>query len=97
MKNSILNGELNPFSTNDVGSNKMQGVVKWFNGEKGFGFISVEGREKDIFVHHSDIEMEGYRTLTEGQQVEFETEEGDKGTKAKHVKLAGNESGNEPV
>lgn len=60
------------------------GVVKWFNGEKGFGFISVEG-ENDVFVHFSAIQSEGYRTLEEGQQVEFEIVEGDKGPQAANV------------
>ncbi|MBP2028936.1 CspA family cold shock protein [Acetoanaerobium pronyense] len=60
------------------------GVVKWFNGEKGFGFISVEG-ENDVFVHFSAIQSEGYRTLEEGQQVEFEIVDGDKGPQAANV------------
>jgi len=60
------------------------GVVKWFNGEKGFGFISVEG-ENDVFVHFSAIQSAGYRTLEEGQQVEFEIVDGDKGPQAANV------------
>ena len=60
------------------------GVVKWFNGEKGFGFISVEG-ENDVFVHFSAIQSEGYRALEEGQQVEFEIVDGDKGPQAANV------------
>ncbi len=60
------------------------GVVKWFNAEKGFGFISVEG-EKDVFVHFSAIQSEGYRTLEEGQEVQFEIVDGDKGPQAANV------------
>ena len=61
------------------------GTVKWFNDKKGFGFISVEGGE-DIFVHHTSIESEGFRTLEEGDKVEFEIVQGDKGNKAENVK-----------
>ena len=53
-----------------------QGTVKWFNAEKGFGFIEVEG-ENDVFVHFSAINQEGYKSLEEGQSVEFEVVEGD--------------------
>ncbi|MDK2803799.1 cold shock protein (beta-ribbon, CspA family) [Acetoanaerobium noterae] len=60
------------------------GVVKWFNAEKGFGFISVEG-EKDVFVHFSAIQSEGYRSLEEGQEVQFEIVDGDKGPQAANV------------
>ena len=55
-----------------------QGTVKWFNPEKGYGFISQEGGE-DLFVHWSEIQMDGYKTLDEGQKVEFEITEGDNG------------------
>ena len=62
----------------------MKGKVKWFNAEKGYGFIlSEEG--KDVFVHFSAIEGEGYKTLDEGQEVEFDVEVGDNGQLAKHV------------
>ncbi len=61
------------------------GTVKWFNSEKGFGFISQTGGQ-DVFVHHSAIEMGGYRTLEEGQQVEFEVTEGPKGLQATGVR-----------
>ena len=61
------------------------GTVKWFNDKKGFGFISVEGGE-DIFVHHTAIQSEGFRTLEEGDNVEFEIVQGDKGNKAENVK-----------
>ena len=60
------------------------GVVKWFNNEKGFGFISVEG-EGDVFVHFSAIEGEGYKSLEEGQNVEFNVVEGTKGPQAANV------------
>ena len=60
------------------------GIVKWFNAEKGFGFISVEG-EKDVFVHFSAIQSDGYRSLEEGQEVQFEIVDGDKGPRAANV------------
>lgn len=62
------------------------GTVKWFNAEKGFGFISRESGA-DVFVHHSAIQMEGYRALTEGQQVEYELAQGDKGDHAVDVRI----------
>ncbi|HAR5319081.1 TPA: cold-shock protein [Staphylococcus aureus] len=61
-----------------------QGTVKWFNAEKGFGFIEVEG-EKDVFVHFSAINQDGYKSLEEGQAVEFEVVEGDRGPQAANV------------
>lgn len=63
------------------------GTVKWFNPVKGYGFIGREGAE-DVFVHFSAIEMEGYRVLKEGQQVEFSVEKGPKGLQAAEVKPA---------
>ena len=63
------------------------GTVKWFNAEKGFGFISREGAE-DVFVHHSQIQMDGYRTLTEGQAVNFDVAPGRKGEEAQNVTAA---------
>lgn len=62
------------------------GKVKWFNDQKGFGFIQPESGGKDIFVHHSVIEGQGFRTLQDGEAVEYEAEEGAKGTKATKVK-----------
>lgn len=63
-----------------------QGTVKWFNAEKGFGFIEVDGGEGDVFVHQSAIEVRGFRTLDEGQRVEFDIVEGPKGPNAAAVK-----------
>lgn len=58
------------------------GVVKWFNNAKGYGFVTPDEGDQDIFVHFSAIEMDGYRTLKEGQRVQFEVEEGPKGLHA---------------
>ncbi len=66
----------------------MQGVVKWFNQTKGFGFIVPDDGSKDIFVHYSDIQGDGFRSLNEGDKVEFDTVQGDKGQKAANVKPA---------
>ena len=63
----------------------MTGKVKWFKAEKGYGFIVVEGQSKDIFVHFSAIQADGFKTLNEGQQVEFEIEDGPKGPQASNV------------
>ncbi len=60
------------------------GTVKWFNSEKGYGFISIEG-EDDVFVHFSAIQGDGFKTLEEGQSVEFEIVDGDKGPQAANV------------
>ena len=62
------------------------GKVKWFNDQKGFGFISAEENAKDVFVHHSVIEGEGFHTLQDGETVEYEAEDGPKGLKALRVK-----------
>ena len=62
-----------------------KGKVKWFNDAKGFGFLQVEGQDKDIFVHHTAIISEGFRTLSEGEDVEFELADGPKGPKAENV------------
>jgi CspA family cold shock protein len=63
-----------------------QGTVKWFNGEKGYGFISVDGGGADVFVHYSEINGSGFRTLDEGQRVEFEIGQGQKGPQAQAVR-----------
>ncbi|WP_323961888.1 cold-shock protein [Arthrobacter sp. JZ12] len=65
-----------------------QGTVKWFNAEKGYGFITVDEGGADVFVHWSAIQMDGYRALDEGQRVEFEIGEGQKGPQAESVRLA---------
>ncbi|WP_195571602.1 cold shock domain-containing protein [Paenibacillus sp. 1001270B_150601_E10] len=62
----------------------MKGTVKWFNAEKGYGFISVEGGD-DVFVHYSAIQTDGFKTLDEGQEVEFEISEGNRGPQAANV------------
>ena len=64
------------------------GTVKWFNADKGFGFITPADGGKDLFVHHSEIQMSGYKSLNEGQQVEFEIGSGQKGPCATNVKPA---------
>ena len=61
------------------------GTVKWFSDDKGFGFISPDDRSKDLFVHHTGIAGEGYRSLAEGAKVSFDAEVGDKGPKAVNV------------
>jgi CspA family cold shock protein len=64
----------------------MQGTVKWFNDGKGFGFITPDGGGKDVFVHHTAISASGFRSLSEGDRVEFETEQGQKGPQATNVR-----------
>jgi CspA family cold shock protein len=64
------------------------GTVKWFNDAKGFGFIAQEGGD-DVFVHHSAIQSDGFRTLAEGQRVEFDVQRGPKGLQAANVRVVG--------
>jgi len=64
---------------------RMKGTVKWFNADKGFGFITPEGGEKDCFVHHSAIQGNGYRSLNDGEVVEFDMVKGQKGPAAENV------------
>jgi CspA family cold shock protein len=63
------------------------GTVKWFNDSKGYGFIQPEDGGKDLFVHHSQIAGEGFKTLAEGANVEFEVEQGPKGPQAQNVRI----------
>jgi CspA family cold shock protein len=67
-------------------ANRVTGTVKWFNGDKGFGFISQEGGD-DLFVHYSEIQSTGYRSLDEGATVEFEITQGKKGLQASAVTI----------
>ena len=62
-----------------------QGAVKWFNAEKGYGFIAQDGGGADVFVHYSAIDSQGYRSLEEGQRVEFDITQGPKGPQAEQV------------
>jgi CspA family cold shock protein len=65
------------------------GIVKWFNDEKGYGFITPDEGGKDLFVHFSNINAQGFKTLAEGARVEFEQREGQKGPEATDVQLVG--------
>ena len=65
-----------------------QGTVKWFNNEKGYGFIAVDGGQ-DVFVHYSAIQGDGYKSLDEGQRVDFEVAQGPKGPQAEAVNIVG--------
>ena len=65
------------------------GTVKWFNAEKGYGFITPEDGSKDVFVHFSGIDMDGYKSLNEGQKVQFEVSQGQKGPQATRVRPVG--------
>lgn len=79
-------GASSPGSTTGLDGDRVRGTVKWFNPDKGYGFIQIEGVGDDCFVHHSSIQMEGYKTLKEGATVEFEIEEAEKGPAAINVR-----------
>lgn len=64
-----------------------QGIVKWFNNSKGYGFIDGDDGQQDIFAHFSCVEMDGYKCLKRGQRVEFEVIDGPKGLQAQHIRL----------
>jgi cold shock protein len=74
----------------------LQGKVKWFSDAKGYGFIEVEGR-KDVFVHYSAIQKQGYKTLAEGEVVHFEIEDGQKGPQASSVAISSSADASESV
>ena len=76
------------FSAGEFSVSKEQGTVKWFNASKGYGFIQRQSGE-DVFVHFSAIQSDGYKTLNEGQRVEFEVKQGPKGLQAENVTLQG--------
>src|SRR4051812_17527564 len=82
----LLDQEASSVARN-VGEHVAQGTVKWFNAEKGFGFIAVDGGQ-DVFAHYSAIQMDGYKSLEEGQRVEFEVVQGAKGPQADAVRAA---------
>ena len=63
-----------------------KGTVKWFNDSKGFGFITPEDGDKDLFAHHSEIQMDGFKSLKEGQVVEYEATQGQKGPAASRIR-----------
>lgn len=71
------------------------GTVKWFNNAKGYGFILPQDDDSDVFAHYSAIEMDGYKTLKAGQQVDFELVDGDKGKHAAHITLVNSASNTE--
>lgn len=77
-------------------SERIEGTVKWFNSEKGYGFIKQNGSDADVFVHHTAIKMDGYRKLDEGDVVEFEIVDGRKGPQANEVTVISRAANNSP-
>ena len=65
----------------------VQGTVKWFSDQKGFGFITPDDGSSDVFAHFSEIQGDGFKTLPEGQKVEFEVQQGDKGPRAANIRI----------
>lgn len=83
----MLSGEIKIYGTRRRNTRRMlKGKVKWFNDAKGFGFIEQESGGEDVFVHYSTIQTDGYRSLKEGQEVEYEIEGADKGLRATNVR-----------
>jgi cold shock protein len=78
--------EIIPTQVGRESSTMLTGTVKWFNNAKGYGFIVQDNGEKDVFVHHSAVLMEGYRSLNEGERVEYEIEQTPKGPAAVNVR-----------
>ncbi|AEP36852.1 cold-shock protein [Taylorella asinigenitalis] len=72
-------------SENSTSSNRVIGTVKWFNDTKGFGFVTPEGSNEDLFIHFSSIQMDGFKTLKENQKISFEITEGPKGKQAINI------------
>ncbi|CCG19079.1 cold shock-like protein [Taylorella asinigenitalis 14/45] len=72
-------------SENSTSSNRVVGTVKWFNDTKGFGFVTPEGSNEDLFIHFSSIQMDGFKTLKENQKISFEITEGPKGKQAINI------------
>jgi CspA family cold shock protein len=85
---AVASSNLRVRSTQNAGGNAMPtGTVKWFSDDKGFGFITPDDQSKDLFVHHSGIAGDGYRSLAEGAKVSYDAESGDKGPKAVNVQV----------
>ncbi len=74
-------------SSNGKSQRMATGIVKWFNDAKGYGFITQDNGGEDVFCHHTAIQMDGFRSLAEGQKVEFEVKQGPKGLQAANVRL----------